>query len=100
MAEGKVDAPDGINPYIRSIDPETVKQNEEVPLTVIGSSFDEKAVVMFDGRNPRTEYISETELKAYLTKEITGPPGDRTVKVYNWDGGLSNGVTLIIVSAA
>ena len=82
------------NPTLRSIDPQSVNQNDEVTLRLLGDGFSEGAYAMVAAYVPRTEFVSGQELAAHLTTRITGSTGDKEVKVHNPDGGLSNAKTL------
>ena len=78
-------------PRIDFIDPTSVRQNDEVPLSVVGANFNDSSFVFIDGHSPRVEHISDSQLKVSLVREITGSTGPKSVKVHNSDtGDLSN----------
>jgi hypothetical protein len=100
MAGGKDKSSSTGDPTISSIDPTSVKQNMEVPLAVYGTNFGADSFVLADDVFLQTTYISATQLKGALTKQVTGSPGRKSIKVHNTDtGGLSNEVTLTVKPA-
>ena len=84
-------------PQISFIDPSTVRQNHESPLTVFGQNFGQNSLVMVNSRTLATRFISNTRLEAQLTTEVTGTVGAKLVKVHDLDTGeLSNEKTLTV----
>ena len=86
-----------VDPEITDLDPRTVSRNTEVSITLIGSHFTKDSVVLIDGANPTTRFVSPSVLEAGLQADDTATPGKRGVKVHGTkDGTISNEVTLTI----
>jgi|ERR1041384_1829406 hypothetical protein len=101
MTESKDGAKRSDDPRIDDIDPTSVKQNDEVTLSVIGANFSANSFVFIDGHSPRVEHESDTRLKVKLTREITGSLGSKAVKVHDAEtGALSNEKTLTVKRAS
>jgi hypothetical protein len=98
MTSKEAEASEIVRPVIISIDPASVKQNSELPLTVHGSNFNKLSFVVADhGLFLHTTYASDSELKGDLTKEVTGRSGKKSIEVHNTDTGtLSNEVALTV----
>ena len=85
------------DPEIAKLDPPTVARNAAATITVIGSNFTRDSVVLIDGANPTTQYVSPSTLEAELGAEETVKPGKRGVKVHGAKNGTtSNEMTLTV----
>jgi IPT/TIG domain len=78
-----------VDPEITSLDPRSVARNTSVTITVTGTNFTRDSVVLIDGANPTTQYVSSSTLEAELGVDDTATPGRRGVKVH----GAKNGTT-------
>jgi hypothetical protein len=86
-----------VDPEITSLEPRTVARNTPVTITVTGSNFTRDSVVLIDGANPTTQYVSASMLEAELGADDTARPGKRGVAVHAAKHATtSNAVTLII----
>jgi hypothetical protein len=74
-------------PAISSLSPTAVKQGSEETISVKGSGFTPNSFVAVEGFFLKTEYLSATELKGTLVKEVTQLIGTKTVLVHNTDTG-------------
>jgi IPT/TIG domain len=101
MGESKDSTSRSNRPHISYIDPTTVKQNDEVSLTVIGENFISTSLVFVDAHVPVTKVVSDTRLEAKLTREETGSLGSKSVLVHDAEtGDISNSVTLTVERAS
>ena len=74
-----------------------VARNTPVTITVTGSNFTRDSVVLIDGANPTTQYVSASMLEAELGADDTARPGKRGVAVHAAKHATtSNAVTLTI----
>jgi hypothetical protein len=86
-----------VDAEIRKLDPGTVERSSAVTITLIGSHFTRDSVVLIDGANPTTQYVSPSLLEAGLDANDLATPGPRGVKVHGVNHGtFSNQVTLTI----
>lgn len=86
-----------VDPAITDLDPRTVTRNTAATITLVGSHFTKDSVVLIDGANPTTRFVSPSVLEAGLEAEDTATGGTRGVKVHDAkDGRTSNEVKLII----
>jgi hypothetical protein len=86
-----------VDPELSHLDPRIVVRNTPVTITVIGSHFTRDSVVLIDGANPTTRYVSPSVLEAELDGDDTAVPGKRGVKVHGAKGGtMSNEVMLLV----
>jgi hypothetical protein len=86
-----------VDPKITDLDPRRVARNTAVTITLIGSHFTKDSIVLIDGANPSTKFISPSVLEAGLEADDTATPGKRSVKVRGAkDGTISNEVTLMV----
>jgi len=86
-----------VDPEITKLDPRSVPRNSTVTITVIGTNFTRDSVVLIDGANPTTQYVSSSMLEAALGADDTETPGKRAVKVHGAkNGATSNEVTLTV----
>jgi hypothetical protein len=86
-----------LEPEITGLEPRTVARNRPVTITVVGSHFTRDSVVLIDGANPTTQYVSASMLEAELDADDTATPGTRGVEVHGAKNGrTSNAVTLTI----
>jgi hypothetical protein len=86
-----------VDPKITDLDPRRVPRNTAVTITLIGSHFTKDSIVLIDGANPATKFVSPSVLEAGLEADDTATPGKRSVKVHGAkDGTISNEVMLII----
>jgi hypothetical protein len=89
--------PPPLDPHIDSLDPATAVVGVEVTVRVLGSNFDEGAVVEADQAALPTVRVSDTELT------VTGTPlvdGESVITVRNGNDEESNGVTFTVTVAA
>jgi hypothetical protein len=94
---GKVGEVRKVDPEITELDPRTVARNTAVTITLTGANFTRDSVVLIEGANPTTQYVSPSMLEAGLEADDLATPGKRGVKVHRAkDGTMSNEVTLIV----
>jgi hypothetical protein len=86
-----------VDPEITGLDPLTAARNTSGTIIVMGSNFTRDSVVLIDGANPTTRYVSSSMLEIELDASDTATRGRRGVKVYGVKHGTtSNEVTLTI----
>jgi IPT/TIG domain len=86
-----------VDPEITGVEPRTVARNTPVTITVTGSNFTRDSVVLIDGANPTTQYVSASILEAELDADDTARPGKRGVAVHAAKHAMtSNAITLTI----
>lgn len=86
-----------VEPEIIALEPRTVARNSPVTITITGSHFSRDSVVLIDGANPTTQFVSASMLEAELVADDTARPGTRAVEVHGAKNGkTSNAVTLTI----
>lgn len=86
-----------VDPEITRLEPRMVARNTPVTITVTGSNFTRDSVVLIDGANPTTQYVSASMLEAELGADDTARPGKRGVAVHAAKHATtSNAVTLTI----
>ena len=86
-----------VDPEITRLEPRTVARGTPVTITVMGSNFTRDSVVLIDGANPTTQYVSASMLEAELGADDTARAGKRGVEVHGAKSGTtSNAVTLTI----
>jgi hypothetical protein len=85
------------DPEITRLDPGTVERSTAVTITLLGSDFTRDSVVLIDGANPSTEFVSPSLLEVGLDANDVATPGKRRVKVHGAKHGTtSNEVTLTV----
>ena len=62
----------------------------DVTMTVTGIGFEDGAVIVFNGGDEPTEFVSETEVTTGVKPSTAGTPGTYPVAVRNPDGQVSN----------
>jgi IPT/TIG domain len=86
-----------VDPEIADLDPRTVTRNTAVTIILTGSHFTKDSVILIDGANPTTKFVSPSVLEAGLDANDIATPGKRGVKVHGAkDGTTSNEVTLTV----
>ena len=86
-----------VDPEISRLEPRTVARNTAVTITVMGSNFTRDSVVLIDGANPTTQYVSASILEAEVNADDTARPGKRRVEVHAAKNATtSNEVTLTV----
>jgi hypothetical protein len=86
-----------VHPEITDLDPLTITRNTAVTITLTGSNFTKDSVVLIDGVNPTTTFVSPSVLEAELDANDIATPGKRGVKVHGAKNGTtSNEVTLTV----
>jgi hypothetical protein len=86
-----------VDPKITGLDPRAVARNASGAIIVMGSNFTRDSVVLIDGANPTTRYVSSSMLEIELDASDTATRGTRGVKVHGAKHGTtSNEVTLTI----
>lgn len=86
-----------VEPEITALEPRTVARNSPVTITITGLHFTRDSVVLIDGANPTTQFVSASMLEAELDADDTARPGTRGVEVHGAKNGkTSNAVTLTI----
>lgn len=86
-----------VDPEIKDVDPRTVTRNTAATLILSGSNFTKDSVVLIDGANATTTFVSASVLEAGVEADDLATPGTRGVKVLGAkDGTTSNEVTLIV----
>jgi IPT/TIG domain-containing protein len=86
-----------VDPTITDVDPRTVGRNAAATITLIGANFTKDSVVLIDGANATTRFVSPSVLEAGLESHDTATPGKRGVKVHDAKHGrTSNEVMLTI----
>ena len=92
-----VEAVSIVDPQIKDLDPRRVPRNTAATITLAGSHFTKDSVVLIDGTNPTTTFVSPSVLEAGLEADDLATPGKRSVRVHGAkDGTTSNEVTLTI----
>lgn len=85
------------DPEITKLDPGTVERSTAVTITLLGSAFTRDSVVLIDGANPSTRFVSPSLLEVGLDADDVATPGKRRVKVHGAKHGTtSNEVTLTV----
>jgi len=93
----KAEAVSIVDPEITTLDPRAIPRDTAVTITLMGSHFTRDSVVLIDGANPTTQYVSPSMLEAALDGTDTETPGKRSVKVHGAkDGRTSNEMMLFI----
>ena len=86
-----------VDPEITDLDPRTVMRNTAVTITLVGANFTKDSVVLIDGANPTTKFVSPSVLEVAIDADDTATPGKRSVKVHGAkDNTTSNEVMLTI----
>lgn len=84
---------------LSSVSPISAGANSpDFTLTVNGSGFVNGAVIVVDGTNLTTTFVSSTQLTGIFTNALTLSPGNAYVSVRNPDLSVSNELTVSIVS--
>jgi hypothetical protein len=80
----------GAPPVLTSLDPEyVVNSGESLTLRVLGSGFDESTVIVFNGGDEATTFVSDSEVTTGVDPSTSS--GQRTVPIQvRGAGGLSN----------
>ncbi|HKY70685.1 MAG TPA: IPT/TIG domain-containing protein [Nitrospira sp.] len=86
-----------VDPAITDLDPRTVARNRAVTITLIGSNFTKDSVVLIDGANPTTRFVSPSVLEAGLEAEDTATAGKRGVKVHDAKHGRTSNEVMLSV---
>ena len=82
---------------ITGLEPRTVARNTPATIAVLGLNFTRDSVVLIDGANPTTQYVSPSMLEAELDADDTARAGKRGVEVHGAKNGTtSNAVTLVV----
>ncbi len=68
-------------PVITGITPGIADQHSEMVVTIRGENFVPASIVLFNGANVRTEWVSMTELRAVLGERETAQPGSYLIGV-------------------
>ncbi len=85
------------DPQIYFIEPKEVSVNWTGTVKITGAGFDNDCIAMFNGKVPRSSFVSSGQLNAEVDKDITSQAGQQTVKVHRQsDGTLSNEVAFIV----
>ena len=93
----KLEAVTIVDPEITALDPRSIPRDTAVTITLMGSNFTRDSVVLIDGANPATQYVSPSMLEVALEAPDTESPGKRSVRVHGAkDGRTSNEITLFI----
>jgi len=86
-----------VDPEISDLDPRTVARNIAASITLTGAHFTKDSVVLIDGANPTTKFVSPSMIEAEVEANELATPGKRGVKVLRAkDGTTSNEVTLTV----
>ena len=86
-----------VDPTITDLDPRTVARNTAATITLIGSNFTKDSVVLIDGANATTRFVSPSVLEAGLEAEDTATPGKRGVKVHDAKHGRTSNEVMLSV---
>ncbi|HEY7533205.1 MAG TPA: IPT/TIG domain-containing protein [Nitrospiraceae bacterium] len=86
-----------VDPEIMKLDPRTVEHHAPVTITVLGSNFTRDSLVLIDGADPTTQYVSPSTLEAELDADDTAAPGKRGVKVHGAKNGTTSNEVLLTV---
>ena len=93
----KVETAPIVDPKITDLDPRRIPRNTAVSITLTGLHFTRDSVVLIDGANPTTTFVSPSVIEAALDADDLATPGKRGVKVHRAkDGTTSNEVTLTV----
>jgi hypothetical protein len=85
------------DPEITRLDPPTIARGGAATVTVIGTNFTRDSVVLIDGANPATQYVSSSTLEAELTADDTARQGKRGVKVHGAKNGTTSNEVILTV---
>ena len=86
-----------VDPEITDLDPRRVTRNTTVVITLIGAHFTKDSVVLIDGADPTTKFLSPSIIEAELDADDVATPGKRGVKVHDAKNSTtSNQVTLTV----
>jgi hypothetical protein len=86
-----------VEPEIMKLDPGTVTRNAAVTIRLIGSNFSRDSVVLIDGADVTTQFVSPSVLEAGLNADDLAISGTRGVKVHGAKHGTtSNEVQLTV----
>jgi hypothetical protein len=86
-----------VDPTITDLDPRTVARNTPATITLVGSNFTKDSVVLIDGANPTTRFVSPSVLEAGLEAEDTAAAGKRGVKVHDAKHGRTSNEVMLSV---
>ncbi len=86
-----------VDPEIMKLDPRMVERNAPVTITVLGSNFTRDSLVLIDGADPTTQYVSPSTLEAELDADDTAAPGKRGVKVHGAKNGTTSNEVMLTV---
>ena len=86
-----------VEPEITKLDPGTVTRNTGVTITVIGANFTRDSVILIDGANPTTEFVSPSMLEADLDANDLATSGKRGVKVHGAKHGTTSNEVVLTV---
>jgi len=93
----KLEAVTIVDPEITALDPRSIPRDTAGTITLMGSNFTRDSVVLIDGANPTTQYVSPSMLEVALEAPDTESPGKRSVRVHGAkDGRTSNEMMLFI----
>ena len=93
----KLEAVTIVDPEITALDPRSIPRDTAGTITLMGSNFTRDSVVLIDGANPTTQYVSPSMLEVALEATDTESPGKRSVRVHGAkDGRTSNEMMLFI----
>lgn len=86
-----------LDPQIKDLDPRRVPRNTAATITLSGAHFTKDSVVLIDGANATTTFVSSSVLEAALEADDLATPGKRSVKVHGAkEGTTSNEVVLTV----
>jgi hypothetical protein len=86
-----------VEPEITKLDPGTVASHTGVTITLIGSNFTRDSVILIDGANPITEFVSPSMLEATLDADDLATSGKRGVKVHAAKHGTTSNELMLTV---
>jgi hypothetical protein len=86
-----------VDPEITTLDPGTVAKNTAVTIAVIGANFSRDSVILIDGANPTTEFVSPSMLEADLDAGDLAASGKRGVKVHGAKHGRTSNEVMLTV---
>ena len=84
-------------PELTDIDPRIVARSTSVTITVTGSHFTRDSVVLIDGANPTTKYVSPSVIEAELEADELAARGKRNVRIHDAKNGTTSNEVILTV---
>ena len=72
-------------------------RNTAVSITLIGAHFTKDSVVLIDGADPTTKFVSPSMIEAELDADDLSTPGKRGVKVHDVKNSTTSNEVMLTV---